>query len=281
MIPLTIAPRTESGKGRSFHSTLLAYATAPGLWAGGESGNAVRPVWAVVSSTDQELRPFLANFTRGGKAFDGNGTRSSTTYELLKTAGYAPPAIQRFPEGSTATIYLPDLFRVDPGMVDPERVRFVMLPGTEWAKAQRIPDAQRIADYARRLHKKRAEEDWFKAMDELVPFAFLFAVYLDRRTRCPLVADGRFYLQLMLACLRDGLAGWSMSSGYRRSGGEFCCGPKFETMGLTGVGYSERGALAFNASQVDVETLLAAEVDLFFERVGSEGFVSIMKGGVA
>ena len=175
------------------------------------------------------------------------------------------------------TIYLPDLYRVDPGMVDPLSVGFVMLPGIDWVADQRIPDAAAIASYGRRLYRKHEQDDWYKAMDELVPLAFLFAVYLDRRTRCPLIADGRFYLQITLACLRDGLAGWPTST-YSRHREAFSGGPKFETHGLDEARIATRGAIAFGASQVDVETIMAKEVDVFFERVGSGGYVQLMKG---
>ncbi len=269
MIPITIQPKTDSGKGRSFSSHLLAYIAADALWDGGGASD-IRPVWAVVASGDQELRPFLANWTRGRRAEEAG--RHGDRFEILKSAGYATD-VQRFPEGSIATVYLPDLFRADPGMVDPKVVRFVMLPGQGWAAAQTLADRERIVAYGRTLDRRLYELPAAIAPDDdgegppdpdpidaLLPHAFLFAVYLDRRTRCPLVADGRFYLQLMASFLREGAAQRPGLGTWSR-----------KAMGVADVGIAPEGAMVVLVTQEDAEDLIARETRLFFENTKGGG----------
>ena len=246
-------PASE-GKGRVFQAKLVAYVTADTLW--GNGSNDFRPIWAVVSSSDAQLRPFLANWTRGRKAESG-GSKNGR-YEILKSAGYQT-AVQRFPEGSIATVFLPELVRADPGMVDPDVVRFAMLPSVAAAKAQVIPEAEEVARWATRhcapyFDGKGRDKTPMEQALALVPHAYLFAVYLDRRTRCPLVADGRFYLQLMLACLAEGSAKLFDSSDRSSR-----CAYGLEEAGIDPV-----GALTFWATQEDVEELVGREVTRYF-----------------
>jgi hypothetical protein len=103
----------------------------------------------------------------------------------------------------------------------------------------------------------------------LVEVSQLFAVYLDRRTRAPLLADPRFYMQLLLACLSEGAASLSCakeSYGWReRERQAFGCHPalRFNEAGTTSVGFLP--GVAFRAKHADFEKLLAEQVSLFFK----------------
>lgn len=252
----------ESGKGRSFAAELLGYATADALWeGGGNSGvNGVRPVYLTLAISEQEAGPFLANLRAGRKAAFA-GERHPKKFELLRSAGYAF-ATQRHPEGVLATAYLPELFRIDPGMVDPAGVRFVVLPEAAWCRleATRIDVAGAVAHtQALGLLKEAAAhwERWDISVASLVPTSALFAAYLDRRVRAPLIPDLRFYLQVLLAALNARVATLGVDT-YRPHLG-------FECHLLEELGFA-RG-VAFIASHEQVETLLATEVSRFYERV--------------
>lgn len=109
-----------------------------------------------------------------------------------------------------------------------------------------------------------------------MPTAYLFAVCLDRRTRCPLVASGSFYLQLLIAALDQGLgslpgncarynsargeSGHNHQHGFNLEvGGERYCRDSIETIGLV-------HAISFHSSHERFERLLAEQVALFFEQ---------------
>lgn len=272
MQALVIHPKNPDGKGRSFQALCLATVEADALWPGGlTQTDDVRPVWAAFAGTENELRPFMANLILGRKAEyisqTGYHRRKTKGVELLKTAGYQQ-AWQRETEGCIATAFLPDLFRLDPGMVDPEGASFVVLPTREWFAKQTI-DVNPIVEYGVALSKVYGYPVNEGQLITLAPIAYLFCAYLDRRTRCPLLADGRFYLQVLLACLDRGLASWSVDEdktyySYYQNRSKFGQHSRFgfreyntEALGLL-------PGLAFQASHDTLEALLAEEVSKFF-----------------
>jgi len=257
-----ITPQKE-GKGRSFGAVLLASVEADLLWAGGQSvSENIRPVWAMFAGSDQSLRAFMANLTTGHKAkcvASSYRSRNADQIELLRSAGYQV-AWQREAEGSIATVFLPELFQLDPGMVDPEGVRFVLLPTQEWYEAQTVADTHSMVRHVRRVGYDLPVAQ----VATWVPLSFLFAAYLDRRTRCPLIADGRFYLQLMVACLQQGLASFSTVPDRVYHDAGFGHHPKnlFHEVGTLDVGLHP--GLAFNSDHLTLEALLAREVERYF-----------------
>lgn len=262
---LTIEPQKE-GKGRSFSATCLAYVEADGLWSGGESDtDNIRPVFAMFAGSENELRPFVTNLTMGRRAnFPERYRSKKERMEFLKSTRYKV-TWQREHEGSIATLYLPELFQIDPGMVDPAGVKFVLLPTLEWCENQYIK-TQAIVRHVRELFPalpKEADNKWLASM---VPTAFLFSVYLDRRTRCPIYSDGRFYLQLLVACLACGIASLAQDSNYEefRYSNDFGINSQhgFRSSLTSEMGCS-RG-VALKATHDEVEQVLAEQVALFF-----------------
>ena len=260
MRTLQILPQKE-GKGRVFSALCLATVEAKALWAGGY-GDDMRPVWSMFAGSDTELRAFVANLQMGKKAVflrdSRYSYRKSDKLELLKSAGYVY-TWQREAEGSVVTVFLPDLFRLDPGMVDPKGASFIVLPSVEWSKVQKLEDRE-ILQHALKLNYSLPATK----VQSLIPMAFLFAAYLDRRTRAPLLSDGRFYVQLFLSCLSAGLATFTTDqhSSYRD--------PKFgvhSRIGFTETDTLDVGLLpgvAFDATHEEIEKLLADEVAQFF-----------------
>jgi hypothetical protein len=189
--------------------------------------------------------------------------RRAEGIEVLRSSGYRY-LWQREAEGALVTVYLPSLLSLDPGMVDPSGARFVVLPSSDWARAQRVDAASMLA------HAVSLGFDVEKLDPQTVgAVALLFAAYLDRRTRAPLLADPRFYMQLMLACLRDGLASWSVDR-YGPSWGREEFGRhqrlKFREEGTARAGLLP--GIAFHADHPTIEELLSREVERFFEIVG-------------
>jgi hypothetical protein len=275
MRDLVIQPQNEK-KGRAFHATCVALATANALLD--ESGSeTIRPVWGVFAGSEAELKPFMANLRLGRKAEPwANRHGNSQRVEFLKSVGYVV-SYQRESEGAIATIYHPELFRLDPGMVDPGGLKFVMMVPDDWSARQSVDPVQAVKHV--RTFKPSVDDDFLAA---LVPSAYLFAAYLDRRTRCPLIADGRFYLQLLCAALFTGMASFPGDSVrghayhshasewgfHRRFGFNITVGGIDKT--FQGPTYRDVGlcqAIAFSASHEDFESFLAEQVSYFFERV--------------
>lgn len=180
---LVIAPKGE--KGRSFTANLLAHAHANTLWENGTSGDCHRPVWMVLGGTEQEMRAFSANLLTGKKAetqTDHGWRQRGTKFEILKSAGYTHHSY-KIGGGVVTTFYLPDLLRLDPGMVDPAGVKFVVIPAAAWVSAQRF-------DLVAARERLLALGSEIKMDDEALHVALaegaLLLAYLDRRCRFPI-----------------------------------------------------------------------------------------------
>ncbi len=258
MRELVIQPK-EEGKGRSFVSTLLASVQADALWAR-SSADSTRPVYMMFGGTENELRPFIANLQLGRKAEYLNPNRYSRTndkLEVLKSVGYQT-VWQRTPHGATVTMFLPELFRLDPGMVDPTGVTFVILPEKKWL-ASVEPNAAAL-DHIKPLASKATPEQ----LDWILRIAPLFIAYLDRRTRCPLINDVRFYAQVLVNALSDGLASFSSETHnyHNREWGKSSWG--FKEIDTDDIGLAP--GLAFRTTHEVLEAFLAAQVKFFFNR---------------
>lgn len=259
-------------KGRSFRATPVAMVTANALWDEGLNGKTIRPVWAMFAGTEQQLRPFVANLKAGRKAEPSNNHRGGDDdrLEFLRSVGFVT-SWQREPEGSLVTLFHPELFRLDPGLVDPQAIRFVLLVPADWSDAQGVD----VTSAVRHVHSLAPQLD-VSYLSRLVPTAYLFAAYLDRRTRCPLVADGRFYLQLLVAALDVGFASLPGSDlKYNPDRGEWghhrshCfnvqLGGSYDRLQLGDVGLAQ--AISFKASHESFESFLAEQVTSYFARV--------------
>ena len=255
----------DSGKGRSFSAALLAHVEADALWFGGAASTEVtRPVWMAVAASETELRPFLANLRCGKRADTGTGRRNDRgqRFEILRSAGYHF-STQRTPAGAILTAYLRDLFVLDPGMVDPTGVGFVMLPPRSWidqqTRALGEPAIHGAVKHVRRLGLAPAKVD----LEALVPAATLFCAYLDRRVRAPLVPDVAFQLQVFCAALSAGLASFTCpTESYRDVGWGQHRGLGFSESQTARVGLAP--GVACLAKHTAVEALLAEQASMFF-----------------
>jgi len=238
MIELVIQPKVE-GKGRSFSAMMLTHVIAESLWPSGN--DAKRPVFMSFVGTDNELRPFVANLRLGRKA--EAGYRGREKFEVLKSAGFQC-AWQRTPKGTRVDIFAPELFALDPGMVDPAGVKFIILPARTWLKPLDVPVPECVPE--------DREED-------VRALAALFIAYLDRRTRCPLVPDPRFWVQVLANALDQGLASFSRTDSWARTWGT---GGAFREVNTEVAGFGP--GLLFHSSHETLETFLAEQVRIFF-----------------
>lgn len=260
----------KESKGRVFRALHLAHLTADALWEGGMTDtDAIRPVWLMIGGSETEIRPFVTNLMLGKKAeMVGRFRNETKRFELLKSAGYQY-IWQRIPEKgpdgridvrAIVTAYLPDLFRMDLGMVDPEGVNFCLLPTNEWIDRSTM-DAGPPVVHVRKAYGKVGIPISDDDLRRLLPTAVLFCSFLDRRTRCPLIADPCFYLQLFCSALAQGIAGWTREDAH----GQWGKHARFY-MNEVGIADVRLGlGVACKAGHDELETFLAEQVKVYFE----------------
>lgn len=281
---LRIEPQANR-KGRTFTANLLGYVTADQLWeAGRTSTDVLRPVWLCYAASEGEVRSFTANMRLGRKAIisatsEPNAyrgrSRDGRAVELLRSGDYEY-SMQRHPEGVIVTAYMPEVFLLDPGMVDPAGINFVILPSEEWRVQQDIDVAgavrhlQKIGYLSTKKETTYYDQPLYPTPElaaQLVPLAPLFAAYLDRRTRAPLIKDLRFHMQLLVSVLRTPIASLSTEDSYSHRGREF---GQHSRVGFYEEGTQTLGLLpgmAVAANHLQIEQILADEVSVYLKAV--------------
>lgn len=252
------AAEKGKSKGRSFSFELVAYVSIP-YFEHHESNH--RPIYMVGAMTDASLAPVRANLMMGRRFGVASHGSFYPSFELLKSRPYVFE-VQRYPEGSFLTAYLPQPLLPDPGFVDPDTIAFAMIPQQTWAAEMRakLGEAE-IQRAIRHVETVLPKDEHFSRdrgdtnLEELVSIAPLFATYLDHRTRVPLVPDVRFYAQLLVRLLRDGAAYRTPRDSFGHS--------RVKTYGLPAVGLLEPVFMACNHTDFDV---IAAEESARFLR---------------
>ena len=204
---LVIAPKNSDGKCRAFRALKVSAVMADTLWPMGASDKHDRPVYATFAASEGEIRPFVANLLCGRPAVptDNRSYRRrgyDSGYEFMRSVGYKV-LWQRHEEGTLATVYLPDLVALDPGMVDPKGIKFVVVPGANYlADEAKKMSVDKIVSYVRGLplvkEVNTPEKDWRghvregweeslsrEALAGMVPLSYLFTLYLSNRSRAP------------------------------------------------------------------------------------------------
>lgn len=239
------------GKTRTFSVDLIAEIEADHMWSGGNtSSNTSRPVWMAYAGSEQQSRMFSANFLQG-KIAETSSYRSKSKFQILKSAGYQAHT-KKIGSGVITTVYLPELFWIDPGMVDPDKIAFILLTSQEWRDTQKF-DIEAAREFVTvQGIRNQGKELTDEGLKSILAEAVLFHMYLDRRTRYPMPAHPHFSLRLMMRCLQERLA--------RRHdpyGGHI----KYSESGMSYLNIPP--TLAFYASHEDFGNLLAQEVALW------------------
>jgi hypothetical protein len=256
----------DNSKGRSFRGEIVAYACADSYWEGGENANRdlTRPVFAVFACSDAEARPFQANLQCGNKAlvFSDHGyEEKGKRWEFMRSAKYTYVQ-QKHPEGVFIQAYLHELFRDDAAMVDPNEVKFILLPAKDWLAPEDARAANHVLSWARRidwkaLHRPAPTDEH---VETIVRTCHLWARQIAVRTKLPIPNDARFFAQALAACLLVGVStfhgegrGWHPPFGEH---GGFC----HEGLELFGL---SRG-IATKAKHEDIAKVFAEQVEIFF-----------------
>jgi len=184
---ISIEPKKGS-KGRTFSAYLFNTITADSAWESG-SGDLTRPVYLAFTTSEREAHAFTANLRSGRRAVVRNAYgHEEAKIEILKSSGHRFVTERCRRSGSAlVTVYLPSLFELDPGLLDPH-IRFVFAPASWWIERELASPA---------LESFPPEE----AREFVVAAAF--AAFLDRRTSLPIINDPRFHRQLYRAAKEE------------------------------------------------------------------------------
>lgn len=242
---ITIQTGNEK-KGRSFSVELLSYVSANRLWDGGHTDTQkIRPVWMAFGGSQQECRIFWANLRKGRVAEYSNIMR----FEIMKSANYQFH-IQKLEDGVVYYVYLQDLFLMNPGMVDPKSISFVVLPPKLWIEQQPPPSEAMLAYLQKLGMQPMCDMQW------LASVSMLFLLYLDRRTRYPIPNDPCFAAQLFLQSSKAGfITTHDDRYNYRYAGDGFT---EYE---LDAVGMGK--GFAFNATHDSFNPFLSREIQVW------------------
>lgn len=274
--PFPVAVETEENKGKrkserkshTFSATLLGFTMAD-YWEG-HSADPLRPALAVFATSLQEEGPFVMNLKKGQKlrAVGIGSSSQSEGYpmEFMKSAGYLF-GVQRyrprwedgalvFTGGSVIEVVIQSLVDFDPGMSDPDVVRFLLS-----VKEDKLRN-QALTFPTTRLDEMLARYDFPKVTGAPPPYdratvlaeGRRFAVALEKRGDPPVVGDPLFGVQLLLSALARGFA---LRSETRHFYSPYDRGRFFE-VGMARV--KRAPGLAFELSQGDCAKWFAAEL---------------------
>lgn len=251
-----------------FPGMLLASVEADGLWEGGETQTETRrPVWTMMAASTNAASAFFANLMLGKTAIvpeDDSTERVShnynkrARYEILRGTRYEWRPQDHLEIGVKAkSVYQPDLCDPDPELIDPEHVRFVVIPRRAWVDAQRFDPGPLVKHVAACGHKIPP-----KVFSPYLSLAALTAGYLAHRTHLPQINDLRFFAQVFMAAIEHGIVNIAPVK-YEHRGEEKSWGADVGCLGYREYGLDHVRAApgcAFSTTQERLASFLAGEV---------------------
>ena len=173
----TLTIESSGSKSRTFSANVVAMIQAPRASSMDFSASDRRPVYLALSGSESALRAVVANLRTGRRASVGEGTRTTLHVKYPKRNPLRWDIQEIANRRFLATAYEAPLFDLDPGLIDPARVRCLYAPPAWWVADQEDP-RQAVATY--------------------------FAALLDRRTPLPITNDPSFH-RLLFAAVEDRL----------------------------------------------------------------------------
>ena len=196
----TYTLRIDTGtkeRGRSFTGVVLALAIASGMHEMSQRTDPMRPVFLALAASAQETRPLLENL-RGGRKATVLGPAFSASkgekVELCKSAGYFW-ATQQTEAGDIITAHIPELFDFNPGLLETDIVKALVMPSREDCAALIAGRDADVADAIAHVRRVRGTE----TSAETVGLAALVCRYLAQRCELPIPPNLSFAAQLFLA----------------------------------------------------------------------------------
>ena len=180
----------DGGKQESFRCTHLGHVKWSAVLSNPTRNGPDRPIWLSLAASPQEMRAVEANL-RMGRTLKVD----HRTLELLKTAPYVWSR-QSAPNTTVLTVYLPDIFRLDPGQVDASGVQFYVLPPKSWCDDYSAKHRDAIA---RAVASVTSDPEYTERLTDLAPRAVWMLNMINSRTRCPVIREIAFALRVYRA----------------------------------------------------------------------------------
>lgn len=213
---IVVERQTKEGKTRSFEARVVGMTVSHmASWIKTGDDRIVQPASVVMLGDDASVRAVVANLRTGRRCWltdrKRNTTRNKQPYPSLDLTGTKYHYLfQQFDEGTICHVYSVDLYNQDPGMIDPDDIQFIAPVPKQWAAEQNVDPI--LATWAKNEFAKlckpqdlKSEIEWESIANSIVECAAMTCVYLDRRTRIPILPDLRFQVRLFLECMTVGL----------------------------------------------------------------------------
>lgn len=212
--PSSSSRRYRARKGRIFSGSLLGYIRSLDLCPQDTMGDLVRPILLMTAASIGQDRPFHANLSLGEVADSSSDTPnapSSPTFlgrvQTLKSLKYSRIR-QVCSTGVVVTSYLPYVFDIDPGMVDPDKISFCVAPPVDWLEGlYRATNLHDLIEPSRGyVQRKWLVSIPYERMRIIVGTAPMVSMFLDHRSKAPILKDLWFQVLLFLNLLGEGQA---------------------------------------------------------------------------
>jgi hypothetical protein len=262
---LTITTKTSDGrKGRTFTGVVLSVSFASGLWEGGKSKGASRPIMLTIACSPGAAKPLRENL-RAGEAAELRGGNYREAIECPKTLGYFFPPLYPCGGAEIVTVVLPELFEMRRGSED-DGVRFVMMPALtdiDALVAGRNEEVEAAIAHVRLAFHPRDLNGWSLG-PELIGEAAYFAHVLNQRCELPRYPGLAFATQLFVASVLDVPDPfWSRAQPVDPAKQH---GAEARRIGLrahVAPGVAMLPGIGFSASKMLIETFMAAQVRVY------------------
>jgi len=233
MVGMSERVRVEraGSKGRAFEARLVGSVVSSMLEGYKSDDKIMNPTYAVLLGDESSLRAIVANMKTGRKLWlidrpinRRAHTNPYPTLELTKKTKWSF-YWQHMPEGSTVQIFNNDLIEQDPGLIDPDEIKFVAPVVRHWCDNQNEIIAKvdpYIGEWCKTIletywqNADYNERKWHERANSLVYCATTFCLYADRRSRVPILPSLRFQVRLFLECLKAGIVRYSSANKYQR-----------------------------------------------------------------
>lgn len=240
---IVVERQSKEGKTRSFEARVVGMTIsnmAP--WVKPNDDKLIQPVSVLIVGDDSSVRAVVANLRTGRRCWltdrKRNTVRNKQPYPSLDLTGTKYQYLfQQFDEGTICHVYSIDLYNQDPGMIDPDDIQFIAPVPKQWVEEQQQylqaidPELKSwaIKEFTKvcKPQSLKSEHEWQSIADSIVECAAMTCVYLDRRTRIPILPDLRFQVRLFLECVTVGLCRYPEQKNERYSRQWGFSGPSF------------------------------------------------------
>lgn len=189
-------------------------AVSSSLWELGKKAESVRPLMCILAASEQEIGPLMANLREHGQATVSGGgigaVGTAVAMEFPRRAGYAWSAPQPIPEHAAVAhhIHHADTFGFVPVAPEAEVVKFAAMPAfADLDEVLRLnqADLEDARAHAFQLDYPVQDLHTLGVTPRFIALAAVWAKTLQRRTIWAVPQKLAFRVQLLLACLKQGV----------------------------------------------------------------------------